>query len=364
VTRRLYLHIGLQKTGTSYVQGIWDASAPALAAQGLDLALESRREAYWLMLDVRDRFRPQDPAAARAVLRDLPRRLDRLPGDRALITEESLSPADDAQVRRLLAACGDREVHVLVSARDLARQVPSVWQQEIQSGGHRTFERYLERLRSTEGTDAPIWWQKDLSAVLDRWTRHVSPSRVHVVTVPPSGGPRDLLLRRYCDVLGLDVDSLDLSDVGRGNRGLRLEQAEVMRRVNERIPEGLMRRDLYGNVGKRYLSVQVLGDLDGRRILMPATQRAWCEEAARRQVDHLVESGVDVVGDPEDLLPSPESFADDEQEVTEAQVAEAAVGGLSVILNNGLRAGHRRSPTVPVPRWRRVVRRAGGLLGR
>ncbi|MAO80627.1 MAG: hypothetical protein CMH82_08205 [Nocardioides sp.] len=341
VTRPLYLHIGLQKTGTSYLQGLFLGNVDALRGAGLDVYPTQRRAAYWLMLDVRDRFRPHDPAQAREVLRDLPGNLDAAQGRAALVSEESFSPAEDAQIQRLLAACSDREVHVVVTARDLGRQIPSVWQQGLQSGRAMTFPDYLARLHKTQGTPAPIWWQKDLPAVLEKWARHVPAERIHVVTVPPPGADKGLLLERFCSVLGIDAGLLDQSSVGRANRGLRLEQAEVLRRVNAGIPDDLKRRDVYGDVGKRGFSVKVLGGAEGRPILLPESERAWCEELSHRYVEHVRAGGYDVVGDVEDLLPRDSAFAPDEQEVTEEQVAQVAVDALTTMVSRQL-ATHRR----------------------
>ena len=65
MTRPLFLHIGLQKTGTSYLQALFLGSQDALRGAGLDVYPTHRRAAYWLMLDVRDRFRPHDPPQTR-----------------------------------------------------------------------------------------------------------------------------------------------------------------------------------------------------------------------------------------------------------------------------------------------------------
>lgn len=368
MTRPLYLHIGLQKTGTSYLQGLFLGSVDALREAGLDVYPTHRRAAYWLMLDVRDRFRPHDPPQAREVLRDLPGNLDAARGRAALVSEESFSPADDAQVQRLLAACSDREVHVVVTARDLGRQIPSVWQQGLQSGRAITFPDYLARLHKTQGTPAPIWWQKDLPAVLEKWSRHVPAERIHVVTVPPPGAEKGLLLERFCSVLDVDPALLDQSSVGRANRGLRLEQAEVLRRVNAGIPDDLKRRDVYGDVGKRGFSVKVLGGAEGRPILLPESERAWCEELSQRYVDHVREGGYDVVGDVEDLLPRDSAFAPDEQEVSEEQVAQVAVDALITMVSRQLTTHRTRKDRAAAEAaerarrgWRGRVRRLLGV---
>ena len=367
MTRPLFLHIGLQKTGTSYLQALFLGSQDALRGAGLDVYPTHRRAAYWLMLDVRDRFRPHDPPQARDVLRDLPRALRQAPGRAALVSEESFSPAEDAQIERLLAACSEREVHLVITARDLGRQIPSVWQQGLQSGRAMPFPEYLSRLHKTQGTPAPIWWQKDLPAVLAKWSRFVPPERIHVVPVPPRGADKGLLLERFCSVLGVDAALLDQSKVGRANRGLRLEQAEVLRRVNAGIPDALKRRDVYGDIGKRGFSVKVLGDAAGRRILLPESERVWCEELSREYVAFVREGGYHVVGDVEDLLPDDSAFAPDEQEVTEAQVAAVAVSALTTMVTRQLSSHMERKDRQAAEAsrgWRAAARGVRRRLGR
>jgi hypothetical protein len=257
---------------------------------------------------------------------------------------------------------------VVVTARDLGRQIPSVWQQGLQSGRAITFPDYLARLHKTQGTPAPIWWQKDLPAVLEKWSRHVPAERIHVVTVPPPGAEKGLLLERFCSVLDVDPALLDQSSVGRANRGLRLEQAEVLRRVNAGIPDDLKRRDVYGDVGKRGFSVKVLGGAEGRPILLPESERAWCEELSQRYVDHVREGGYDVVGDVEDLLPRDSAFAPDEQEVSEEQVAQVAVDALTTMVSRQLTTHRTRKDRATAEAaerarrgWRGRVRRLLGV---
>ena len=171
-TRRVFLHLGLQKTGTSYLQGVLDANAAVLADQGLDLLPRTRREAFELMLVVRQRFNAdRDPSRAADALDRFAADLASAPGDRALVSQESLAAARPAQVRRLLAACGDREVHVVLTVRDLARQLPSSWQQELKSGKTEAWPDYLARLRDyqEEGRAQHPWIQLDAPTVLARF---------------------------------------------------------------------------------------------------------------------------------------------------------------------------------------------------
>ncbi|MDO7867454.1 hypothetical protein [Nocardioides jiangxiensis] len=332
--RPLYIHIGLQKTGTSYLQSIFWQNVEELTAQGLDMVPGSKRATFHLMLRARDRYQPDvDPPGVAGALDRLPQQLAEAPGTRALITEESFAPAPDGQIERLLAACTGREVHLVVTLRDLGRQIPSAWQQLIQSGGYIAWDDYLDAMKACEG-DVPskYWRSTDVAAILERWARHVPAERIHVVTVPPPGADPEILLHRFCEVLGVDWTRLDRSLPAR-NRGIGRVQAEVLRRVNYRLPEADRRRDVYGEVGKRWFAVKVLGPQNGDRIRIPSEYADWVRDLSTRYSAAIRAAGHPVTGDLTDLDPVPSSFTDAGFEVTEQEVFAAATNALASILS-------------------------------
>ncbi len=342
MSRKLFLHIGLQKTGTSYLQSVFWQNKKELRAQGLDMVPGTLRRTFWLMLDVRGRVDPDfdAPHIGRSLER-LPQQLADARGSRALTTEESLASATSDQIERLLAACGDREVHVVITVRDLARLIPSSWQQRLQAGSHQRLGDHLDRLRDswTSGNEPDRlqgpWQQKNAAAVAARWARHVPAERIHVVTVPPSGSVPDELLRRFCQVL--DVDHTRLTDDRtRPNESLSHVAAELLRRVNQGIDPALIRRDIYGTVGKRYFAIQVLGDEEGNKITLPLELEPWCRSVAEEQVAALRAGGYRVVGDLADLLPVASSFSDRSVEPTDAELVPAATRALSQLLSDQL----------------------------
>lgn len=342
--RRLFIHLGLQKTGTSYLQGVMHANADLLASQGLDLLPPTRRETFELMLLVRDRYDAQrDPASVRGALERFTSGLRDAPGPKALLSQESLAAARPPQVRRLLDACGDREVHVVLTVRDLARQLPSSWQQELKAGKADGYTSYLERLRASQeaGRAGHPWIHLDPPAVLARWAKHVPPERIHVVTVPPSGSAPTLLLERFCRVLGVDAGSL-VPEETPSNTSLGRVQAELLRRVNEQLPDELRRRQVYGDVGKRFFSSQVLSAQRGQRIRVPGALREWCEAVADEQIRDLAAAGYQVEGTLEDLRCPAAAFVEDEAEPREREVAAAAVEALVRILTLRATALRRR----------------------
>ncbi len=356
--RRLFLHLGLQKTGTSFLQGVMWANVEALAAQGVDLLPETRRGAFELMLDVRERYNPQrDPASAAHALERFTTALEQAPGDRALVSQESLAAARPQQVRRLLDACGDREVHVVLTVRDLARQLPSSWQQELKSGKTAGYVDFLSLLREhqQQGLTRHPWIQLDPPTVLSRWRDLLPPERIHVVTVPPRGSRIDELLGRFCSVLGVEPADLHVEPRA-SNTSLGMVQAELLRRVNGELSDDHRRRQVYGDVGKRFFASQVLGAQRGDPILVPDELREWCLTVAEEQSAALRDAGYDVVGSLEDLRCFETAFSPEGgTDPAEADVSRAAVEALGTVLTLRSDAVQRR---------RRATRDRGGWRGR
>lgn len=359
--RPLFLHIGLQKTGTSYLQSIFWQNKEVLAEQGLDMVPGSKRATFHLMLRARNRYRPAvDPPSVEGALDRLPEQLTQAPGDRALISEESLAPAPPEQITRLLEHCGDREVHLVITLRDLGRQLPSAWQQDIQSGAHVSYPDYFERMRET--ADDPLhrlWSSKNVSAILERWGAHIPADRIHVVTVPPPGSDPEVLLHRFCEVVGVDHTVLN-KEVARSNRGIGRIQVEVLRRVNFRLAPENRRREIFGEVGKRYFAVQVLGSQAGDKILVPADEADWVRELSARYSAAIRDGGYHVVGDLADLDPAPEAFSEASYEVSESDVLAASSEALAFMLTARMtdlreRREAESAPVTPPPE-RRLTR--------
>lgn len=373
--RQLFVHVGLQKTGTSYLQAALLNSREELARQGLDLVPPTKHEAFELMLVVRDRYADQrDAAADERRLRRFREQLDEAPGDRAVLSQESLAAAGPRQVDRLLEVCADREVHVVATVRDLARQLPSLWQEQVKAGATAAYPDFLREVQDLEreGSGRNPWIHLDPPQVLARWARAVPASRIHVVTVPPSGSPTTVLLERFAGVLGVDPGGLRPEDRP-SNSSLGHVQAELLRRVNAELGDGVRGTRAYGAAVKRGFGAKYLAPQPGaRKTRVPADLRPWCDAVTERQAEELRAAGYRIAGTLEDLRCPESAFADEVAEPTEAEVAASSVAALAAMLTARAAAtGRRRGPsrparTGPLPRLGTglVPRLVPGLVAR
>lgn len=339
----VYLHVGLKKTGTSYLQSVLRANLDVLERQGLSVVPETVVGTRQLVRSLRGLLEEgvDDPAAASAVDR-LPQQLAAAPGDRVLVTDELLGGATADEAARLVAALGGREAHLVLTVRDLGRTIPSAWQQTVKSGSKFSYPDFLSSIASGNGQPAKAFWGAyDVPALLERWAPVVPADRVHVVLVPPPGGAPTLLLERFCGVLGLDPGALDLGSP-RANESLGLAQAELLRRLNQRWSPTAKRRDLHTQVIQRGFAGKVLAPVDGERTRVPAELRTWVAERTAHVVEVLSAGGYHLVGDLAELTPPDTAFTDAPQEVDEAAVAEAATVALHALLEDQVARRERR----------------------
>jgi hypothetical protein len=250
----------------------------------------------------------------------------------ALISHElfAVCSAERARWTTDQLAAVSEEVHVIVTARDLARQVPAEWQQTIKHGRSHTLSQFYDELRSPRPT-VLFWRVQNLPELLDRWSEGLPADRVHLVTVPPSGAPRDLLWRRFAGVIGVDPASVDLS-VDVPNESLGVEEVETLRRVNLYAPEGEHPR-------QQLLVRQVLAEglllarPGATKFAPPAEEHPWVVERGTQMVGQLRQGSYEVVGDLDELLPPAEPVrGPNPDDVGDAAVAAVAVETISRLL--------------------------------
>lgn len=369
----VYLHIGLPKTGTSYLQDRLWKSRDQLSASGV-LVPGAKRSAQnlaaWDLMGRRPRGadRPQVPGSWDALVKEV----RDWSGSHAIISEEFLAFARAGQVRRAVQAFAPAQVHVVVTLRDLARVLVAAWQQQLAKGQHWTWEEYAAAVRDPESGPASagvaFWLRQDAVRVLDTWQVAVPPERIHLVTVPQAGAPRDLLLQRFAAATRLDPAWLRVDSPGRGNVSVGTAEAEVLRRLNLALDDRLNERQYTRVVAYGVRPVlQDRSSSPGMRL--PEEHSAWVTTRATDMVAALRPRGHDVVGDLGDLLPVAGAEPGRRPgEVDPAELADAAVAALSAAVEQHAklwwRFRDRDDPAAPAADGSRLTSSARAAAGR
>lgn len=320
--RRVFLHIGLHKTGTTYLQNILRANRVQLADQGvLYPGGEGQPAQVFAAWDLLGR-RPRGAADARitgawAATVDLVNNSDQ---PTSLLSDEHLSLATSRQARTAVAAFDGAEVHVVVTARDLARVLVSSWQEQVKNRGAWTWAQFAGAVHDPQGAARNparwFWRRQDLPAILETWQAAVPAERIHVVTVPPAGAPPELLLDRLASVVDFDPSRLT-EEAPWTNETVGLPGTEALRRLNERLDHGLNQRQ-YDRAVKLTI-VRILAERTTPvRFVVPPQDFGWVVERGRAMVDAVRQGRYPVVGDLAELEPissdgrSPDDVTDTE----------------------------------------------------
>ncbi len=300
--RRVYLHIGAPKTGTTYLQAMLAHNRSALADRGLlypSLKGDAHHKPVWDL-----RGTPDQRKDARGVGGSWQRLVDKVNASEldALISSEHFVFAREPHVRQALSAF-DAELHVIYTARDLLRQVPAVWQERIKNQQTVTYRDFVESIMGAGGPGSRAFWTaQDAAGALLRWWVGDA-ARMHVVTAPPAGQPRHLLWDRFTSVLGLTGSEFDLQPEVKANASLSLTQAELLRRYNARhatdMPWVRYRTLLRAEVGGAFAAIE-----DPRKISLTSREREFFAARAATVNDQLVAKGYLVHGDLADLAPN------------------------------------------------------------
>lgn len=339
MARRVYLHIGLMKSGTTYLQELCELNRDVLADSGVLWPTSSGGIRYRAVRELLGRTakRPDDSASWHLLARQVRQHL----GD-VVLSNELLAALGVRNIKRLTNAFSESELHVVITARDLARVMPSHWQTTIKMGKTHTWSEFASSvcadLSSAERGELEVesadedppeaerihdwfWRRHDVVSIIAKWQTCVPADRMTLVTVPPSGSEPETVARRFGSVIGVDLTALP-QPASASNLSLGAHSAELLRRLNEQTPDA-------DRAERKYvLGGTVLGartDLEPRFALSQA-QQDWVRERAQRMIDGLEHSGVRVEGELADLIPAsqPPAGAVDPSDTSDTELLQVA----------------------------------------
>jgi hypothetical protein len=306
MSRVVYLHVGAPKTGTTYLQDRLALNKASLARHHVHYPLALHASQFRAALDLLEMPWGGLQENVDGEWDGLINRVRRQQG-KVIVSHEILAAAKPTQVRRAMAGLEGAEVHLVYSARDLARQIPAEWQEGIKHQRKQGFAGFLRRVQTSRRTKPNMWfWRvQSLPDVLTRWSKGLPPERVHLVTVPHAGAPREELWRRYCRAFDIDPAwAPEQSD--RENVSIGAAESTLIRRLNRRLKEAGLPSEEYRRLIRELVVHQTLAQRpDMSKVTLPPAAFPWADEVAEEWIQWVVGSGIDVIGDVEDLRPVP-----------------------------------------------------------
>jgi len=345
VAAKVFFHIGLPKTGTTYLQTILWNNRDELLAQGVLLPGLGPRQHLWASGAVREdpNLERRSPDAPRA-WEELRSEIDDWP-DTAVVSHEFFAGASEAQAARAMADLAGAEVHVVLTARDTLSLVTARWQEFVKNGSTVRIEDY-PATETTDPHDEWDWGTMDAADVLRRWGATLPPERVHVLTLPKPSEPRETLWLRYAELLGIDAARCDASG-SEQNESLGVVEVELLRRINADL-EGFGSPLNRGVWIRGYLAQGKLVPRRGEKFWPSPARVEQLRERGERIVGDLKQRGYDVIGDLEDLrTPRDLPQRRHPDTVTDAEMLAAATSTIAAMMTDVRRLTNRAKAPAP-----------------
>lgn len=274
-----------------------------------------------------------------------------------LLSAEALSVIRSAAVGQVMEALRADEVQVVITARNLARSLASLWQQHVRNGRSSSFNTYLENLAEQwkkgrdhieHYPDAHVWRAFMLSGLVRRWSQ-AGASRVHLVTTP--GGPPGLLWHRFAEAIGVpglaDLPiTVDLDT--QAHMGLTAPEILILASLNATVQEGFRSKRNADRIRQTVIQGFQTREERGGRVVIPPEWRARVAGWSEQDLADLPGTDVHVVGDMGDLRYDP--AREEAPAPTHEEIGRAAAAAMLALAEQAQHA-------VPVPRNGRRVRR-------
>ncbi len=332
----ILLHIGPYKTGSTALQSALFQHRDELAAYGVAYPGKWRRlfSIGHSLLEWAPRGHEVPP----------PQRWDRFAARVRGMTDTRvcLSTEDFGRIQRpekiakIVADLGPERLHVVAVARAYHRLLPSHWQERVKSHQTVTYEEFLRQVLDEDKGDRAFHSSHDIEWMTSMWRPHLPPERFTIIVTDDSD--RGLLTRTFEQLLGLPAGLLTLDD--NANASLSYQATEMLRRVNQEFEAHGWDDPTYTRFVQRGLvqALQACGRSPAESGVGAFPE--WAVDMLRRRseerVTALLESGVNVIGDPERLLPPADLARVPELPPTEVVGADTAARAVAGVLEVAL----------------------------
>ncbi|MFT4082445.1 MAG: hypothetical protein QM638_07640, partial [Nocardioides sp.] len=302
---RVVLHIGLAKTGTTFLQHTLRERRPELAAHRVAYPDLGPAGMFRAAVGVTGRHQRWGftEKATRPLWSELCARARSHQGTTVMGHEVLSSAGADAR-RQIATDLADVDLSIVVTARDLARQIPAWWQERVKNQYTFSFTELVDQVirpRRPGRRNGLFWRSQDLGAVLRRWSEVVPPERLHLVIAPPPGAPGHVLWDRFATAVGLPAGAVAPLDTAR-NPSLGTTEIALLRRVNEALDDRLPPRQ-HARVVKHFFAERILTGRSSRRAVTPAEFAEPLTRVTAEWVQQIQRDGHPVHGDLDELRP-------------------------------------------------------------
>lgn len=239
--KKLILHVGFHKSGTTALQESFYVQRKDLLSQGISYPTTGRRahhRAVWALAGKRWGWKERGgETTPYRVWTKIASQINRSKVETVVLSSEFFSEITTEKIRQIQKDIKTRDVKVLFTLRPLAKLLGSSYQQYLKYGTKQDYSTWLHSVLDEPGKSKinPTFWKRHMhSEVVARWAEVFGSGNVSVILVDEQ--KPELLFDSINDYLGLPKGILKSQPSG-SNRSLSMEEITLLLELNRKFPE-------------------------------------------------------------------------------------------------------------------------------
>ncbi len=304
MSKKLIVHAGFHKTGTTALQSALFANIDKLTNFGINypqVGGKAQHKAIYSLMGKTWGWEDRGGVTATdKKWKNLLKQVRRAKKT-TLISSEFLCELTEEQISRFKKDLNVADTHIYFTIRPLLKIIPSAYQQHLKIGIKSDYEKWLHSILDKPGvsTITPSFWVRHTHAhVLSKWVAEFGVDRVTLIVVDES--QPELMYDTFSELLELPKKFLKKQENQDSNRSLSLQEITLLNRINRKFPKRRSWHDyetFIRNGAIKYLTNKVTPAPDDLRLLTPQWAVDKAKEISANSVADIKKLGIRIIGD-------------------------------------------------------------------
>jgi hypothetical protein len=306
--RRLIIHAGFHKSGTTALQESFDAQSEELRKAGIVYPNIGRRAHHRIAWALSGKtWGWSKRGGEKTSLQEwthLAKSINESKEETIVISSEFFSELDGDAIRKIFSDIRGRKIEAVFTVRPLVKLLASSYQQYLKYGIKADYVEWLHSVLDNPGDSkiSPTFWRRHFHGkVVSRWADVLGAQAITVIIVDES--KPEFLFQSINAYLGLPNEFLKAQETG-SNRSLTMEEVSLLLEINRLFPkerewdeyEIFIRNGYIRNITDSIAPSPTSG-----KLLTPQWAIDKGNEIGSQNKSDLVRSNVKIVGDIESL---------------------------------------------------------------
>ena len=309
MSKKVYLHVGFHKTGTTAIQESLFANSQVLEKLALNYVTgggKATHKAAWALSGRTWGWKKR--GGSKTPISEWEKALRKIKFSKksSLLSSEFFSELTDKQLARLSKDLRGLNVQIIFTLRPLSKILPSSYQQHLKYGLKASYGEWLVDIFAEPNKSklTPSFWKRHNHVkVIEKWVKVFGNSNIHLVIVDED--KPEQLYRSFEEILNIPNQTLtSVKSVG-SNRSLSYAEISLLLAINKAFPAERSWADY-----ELFIRKSAIGHLTNELKLTSADEKLltpqWAIEKttglANESVAGIRAAGIKVYGDLKNLL--------------------------------------------------------------